>query len=214
MKDQPKCRADQRQVAEVETADHWIQRPIEIEGDELAIRPKDPGNLIERPPEKRHISKAIASRDHVERAVRKWQFQHICPDEARRGGTLPLGRREFEHPPGDIEADDRYAPRRGEKGQIARARGEVESPRTRTKLRRLDQPSFPAAVETTGENDRNEIVAIGDARKEAANVPALVGGCGERLLECDDRQYSELAIPCTAVTSIFPLIIAACIVQT
>ena len=65
------------------------------------------------------------------------------------------------------------------KRDVAGASGEIENRGAWRRPREIEQPAFPAAVLAVGQGDRDEVVAIGDRRKQRADVVSLPLGGGD-----------------------------------
>ena len=63
--------------------------------------------------------------------------------------------------------------RRGGKGDVAGAAGEIEDPIRQLKARELNQPPFPAPILPIREKAGDEVVAVRDGGEQPADVSLL-----------------------------------------
>ncbi len=89
----------------------------------------------------------------------------------RRTSFFSLGKRN--HPLRHIQPHDIGAARRQRERDVPGAGGQIENPQIAPRLSQIDQAPFPSAVLTVGQRDGNEIIAVGNRRKERTHVPAL-----------------------------------------
>src|SRR5207249_233748 len=79
----------------------------------------------------------------------------------------------------DVEADGISRTRRFAEHDVAGAAREIEDTIARRQRRERDESFLPAPIHSTGQEDRDEVVAIGDRREQRSNVALLAGGRGD-----------------------------------
>ena len=106
-----------------------------------------------------------------------------------------LARRDLDHPRRDVEPDDRRAARVSLERDVAGAAREIEDAIALLQRRLPHQPPFPRAIAAERQHDGDEVVAIGDGRKERADVAPLLLGAGERVGQLhEDTLQDSLAV--------------------
>src|SRR5690606_24271130 len=115
-------------------------------------------------------------------AVRERQRLHVPREQPGPPAGIPLPRLP-DHRRDEIQADDARATICGKEREIAGAAGEIQDPIRWAGRSQTDHPSLPPSIETEREDDRDQVVAIGDGGKETADVRRLAGGRGDRVAE-------------------------------
>ena len=79
-------------------------------------------------------------------------------------------------------------PGKSEAEVLAKIAATYGAPDEVLQLREIDQPLLPAAIAAVGEQPRNQIVTIGDRRKERSDVAALSIRRRDRVVEPHSRR--------------------------
>jgi hypothetical protein len=90
-----------------------------------------------------------------------------------RPSSRSLDGRKFEHSLCNVETNDGPGFRGSEKGQVSSTGCQVQHARFTVQRSLADEPALPPAILAIRQDNCNEIVAVGDAVKESADVSTL-----------------------------------------
>ena len=129
------------------------------------------------------VSQPVAGRHEIERRGRKRQRDHVADQKRGTAGQRGrrFGARQLDHPRASRRGRRRRAPAPQARRRCRRCRSRDRaraSPGARR--RQLDQPPLPPPVLSVRQHDGDEIVTIGDRRKQRAHVAAFALGRGDR----------------------------------
>jgi hypothetical protein len=126
-----------------------------------------------------HVPQAIPGCHQLETGVMEWQRHHVAGDNGDVVKATSSRSRKLQHAVRDVEANRRTGAFAGRKEQISCATRDVEDAVRRTRRGQIDEALFPAPILAIREKSGDEVVAVGDGRKQPAHVPAFAFAGGD-----------------------------------
>ena len=166
-----------RQIFQIQPPHQGVRRAIEVERKRPAARLEHTPDLVNRCGKIRDITQAVSCRHEVEGGIRKRQRDHSPTRKTGRAEARGVFIQTFAFASSIIRGVT-SRPITGCNGCRSRMRCHLfrwpgPMPIAGRGARETDQAPFPASIQAERQHHGNEIVAIGDRRKQRPDVPTL-----------------------------------------